>query len=85
MTVITAGRSTLRQRIHPWRCAKHAGLYSDLLQAVKGEHLSALVFHRGKLISASAVPTVDEWVAGEERLLRSKLAMLSTSSNGELM
>ena len=36
------GRSKLGQGILFWQWAKHAWLYSDLLQALKGEQLSAL-------------------------------------------
>ena len=39
-----------------WQWAKHARLYSDLLQALKGKQLGSST--EETLISASAVPTV---------------------------
>ena len=40
--VSVLGRSKLGQGRHFWEWAKHAWLYSDLFQALKGEQLSAL-------------------------------------------
>ena len=51
------GKSKLGQGRNSWKQSKHAWLYSDLLQALKREHMSALGSQQmGILISASAVP-----------------------------
>ena len=42
-------RSKLRQGRSTWQWVKHARLYSELLQALKGESLSALVLNREDL------------------------------------
>ena len=48
MKVTDPGRQQRGQDRNSWQRAKHAGLYSDLLQALTGEHLSALSSqHRG--------------------------------------
>ena len=43
-------RSKLWKGRNSWLLVKHAWLYSDLLQALKGEHLSALFSKEGALI-----------------------------------
>ena len=42
MNVTGPGRYKLRQVTNFWQWAKHAWLYSELLQALKAEHLSVL-------------------------------------------
>ena len=42
MKVNGPGRQKLEQGSNSWQWAEHVWLYSDLLQALKGEHLSAL-------------------------------------------
>ena len=42
MSVNGARRSKLEQGRHSWQWVKHAWLYSDLLQALQGEHSPAL-------------------------------------------
>ena len=57
MKVDGPGRQRSGQGKHFCQEAKHAWLYSDLLQALKREHVSALGYQqRGSLISASAAP-----------------------------
>ena len=59
------GKVENKTRKYSWQWAKHAGLYSDLLQASKGECLLAMASTEGTLISAS---TVSGWK--DERYLR---------------
>ena len=42
MKVNGPGRHKLGQETNPWQWAEHVWLYSDLLKALKEEHLSAL-------------------------------------------
>ena len=46
-----------KQEINPWQYAQHVWLYTDLLQALKGERLNCVFSPDGTLISASAAPT----------------------------
>ena len=57
MKVNGPGRSKLGQKRNSWQWAKHAWLYSDLLQALKGEHFVSSGFStaEGTLISVPAV------------------------------
>ena len=55
MKVNGPGRSKSGQGKNSWQCAKHAWLYSDLRQALKGKHVSSGFSTKGTLISASAV------------------------------
>ena len=43
-----------KQERHPWQQAQQVWLYTDLLQALKGEHLNSVFSPDGTLISASA-------------------------------
>ena len=47
MKVNGPGESKLGQRRNSWQWVKHAGLYSDLVQALKAEHLLALGSQQG--------------------------------------
>ena len=47
MKVNGPGESELGQGRNSWQCVKHAGLYSDLVQVLKGEHLPALGSQQG--------------------------------------
>ena len=47
MNVNEPGRSKLGQGRNSWQWAKYAWRYSDLLEALKGKHLSALLRNRG--------------------------------------
>ena len=48
------GRVQNKQGRNPWQYAQHVWLYTDLLQALKGERLSSVSSPDGTLISASA-------------------------------
>ena len=64
MTVNGPGRKKLGQGRHPWQWPKHAWLYSDLLQAFKGEHFSALGSQQMSFsisFSFSVLPSTPLW------------------------
>ena len=50
------GGYKLVQGRNPWQLVKHAWLYSDLLQALKGEPSSSWFSTIGSVISVSALP-----------------------------
>ena len=56
-----------KQGRNHWRQAWHVWLYTDLLQALKGEHLSSVFSPDRTLISASAAPHRGVMLRSEEK------------------